>query len=233
MRRKPSYPTAATASSVAYYPPDFPVQHANEAYRSAMASMTTPMDDSSGNGRNLVNIGVVTLRPCPSYFPGKIGMAFDAKQQTMGLINAAFQRNTEWTIDAVVTRPTESNTTIFIVANTAYGGILGGVRLLNDTIEVNTGGAWVATGIILDGRYFDYSAPPTWAITLQWGADEILRLWLNGFLVYTSGVLANPPIIGNEGLIRYGDAFYFLRYIAAAPSGPADWHASALFGESR
>lgn len=218
----------------AYSAPTFPAAHASEVYSSAMDSLATPNNDASGGNRHLVAIGTVTQRPVPSRFPGMVACALDTGAQRMGLVDAVFQRNTEWTVDMVCERPAEGNTNFFAIAPTALTSYLGGLRVSGSHfLEVHSGAAWVNTGISIEDRYFEFNVVPGWALTLQWGSDNKLRLWINGFLFYESPSALTPPtVLGTEGLQRYGLCTHFLRYIAAAPANPHAWHASALYGAS-
>lgn len=229
-----AYPAAQTTTtggggSGGYTPPQWPALEADELYRAALNSTTTPFNDVSGNARNGVVVG--TLRYIGSHFLDKCAAyASGGNWNVMG--HAALRLNTTWTLDVVFEMP-ENNVVQGVVQISAVGGgnLKGGLQW-NGTGSLQT---WIPAGwqtITSSNNYF-YGTQQhrLMAATIQWGADNIVRAWINGFLFYTSGVLVPPAIVGDEGLVSInGAAIHFVRYRGAAPADPHSWHSAALYG---
>lgn len=214
-----------------YTPPSWPDIEADEEFRAALDTHTaSAFLDVSGKG----NHGTVnTPRPGPSGFIGKAAMASMADCRVTGI--AALRRTSEWTVDMVIQKPGDASGTqsLIYLANTGLTSILGGLRSAANTWQIWTPTGWVGANVQL--RFAnDTQNVERIAITMQWGSDDKLRLWLNGWNAYTSASALTPPTAaGDEGIyIPFGPSIEFLRYRAAAPESPHSWHSAALYGAS-
>lgn len=218
-----------SVSGGAQLPPTWPDVHPNERFRAAMDSTNLAFNDISGYDNHMSNVGVVTPRWSPSLYIGKLGSTLDANNQYQACVSTDFQQNSDWTVDIVMHCPIEGGQNIFEIANTNLTLPLGGVRAGGDSLQYWTGSSWV-NFLMLENRYYNYASYQTWALTAQWGTDNVFRVWINGFQFLESGTLTPTTVVGNEALIRRGALYFFFRYLNSAPENPHLWHSKALFG---
>lgn len=225
----PSYAVLETSNGATYTPPAWPAIEADEVYRAELGNVSTPFNDASGNANHGTTSG--TLRYGPSFYYGKVSAYVSGGSWRVHGV-AELQRNTAWTVDFVVEGP-ETNAAMypFLLANTGSGNIKGGF-LFTGSGAIQT---WIPAGwqTIGSNNNYYYGIPIVRKIagTVQWGSDNILRVWLNGFQFYESAVLTPPSVVGDEGIIAaHSPNLLFFRYREAAPATPYTWQSAALYG---
>jgi hypothetical protein len=225
----PSYAVIETSSGPTYTRPSWPAIEADEEYRAELGNVSTPFNDASGNANHASTVG--TLRYVPSFFYEKMGAYVSGGSWRLHGV-ASIRRNTAWTVDCVVESPeTNGAQYAFLLANTGSGNIKGGFLFTGTgAIQVWIPAGW-QTICSINNYYYGQPMPRTMAITVQWGTDEIVRCWINGFLFYESAVLTPPAVVGDEGIIATASPnLMFFRYRSSAPATPYSWQSAALYG---
>lgn len=213
----------------AYTPPSWPSEELDEIYRAGLESTSVPFANLVGTAQGTAVSG--TLNFSPSFYFGKVAaMVASGSWRVHG--EPLLQRNTSWTVDLVCANPELAAAQVmFLLANTASGNIKGGLQYSGTGfIQVWTPSGWVNV-CTTTGHYYGINISKITAWTVQWGDDNIVRVWGNGFLFYESGVLTPPAVVGDEGIIATNSPLLlFFRYRASAPATPYTWQSAALYG---